>query len=141
LRFVDASVFLHAYLRPTRKKIPVDVEDLKRRARSIVRRISEEKEEAITSLVHISEIANVLEARAGIEETCDIILGLLALSNLRIVEPSKKTYESAVEDSRTYRIGINDSLAWVLMQEEGISEIYSFDSDFDSIQHLKRISE
>ena len=141
MRFVDASVFLHAYLRPSKKKIPEDIEALKRRARNIVRRISEEKEQVITSLVHISEIANILEARADVEEACDVVSGLLGLTNLKIVEPSKKIYESAIEDSRSYKIGINDALAWSFMRQEGITEIYSFDSDFDSIQNLKRLVE
>ena len=141
MRFVDASVFLHAYLRPSKKKIPEDIEALKGKARGIIRRISQDKEEVITSLVHISEIANILEVRANVEETCDIVSGLLSLPNVEIVEPSKKTYESAIEDSRSYKIGINDALAWVLMRQEGISEIYSFDSDFDSIHDLKRLGE
>jgi uncharacterized protein len=140
LKFLDASVFLHAYLKPAKRAIPEDVEAIKRKARAIVKRI-EDGEEAVTSLVHISEIANILEARADTETTCDIISGMLNLPNLKIIEPSKKLYESATEDSRSYGIGINDALAWILMKRESISEIYSFDGDYDRIDGLRRISE
>lgn len=142
MKFVDASVFLHAYLRPLgTKKIPDDVEVLKRKARGIIKRINENQENVITSLVHVSEIANILGARASVQETCDIISAILSLSNLRVVEPSKKMYESAVEDSRNNSIGINEALAWIIMKEEDISEIYSFDSDFDAIKNLTRLRE
>lgn len=139
MRFLDASVFLHAYLKPSRK-VPDDVEVIKRKAKAIVKRI-EDGEEALTSLVHISEIANILGARADLETTCDIISGLLDLPNLNVAEPSKKLYESAVEESRSYRIGVNDALAWILMKREDISEIYSFDGDYDRIEGLKRITD
>ena len=139
MKFLDASVFLHAYLRPT-KKLPEDVEVLKRKARTIVKRI-EDGEAAITSLIHVSEITNILEARASLETTCDIISGLLDLPNFKVIEPSKKLYESAVEESRSYSIGINDALAWILMKSEGISEIYSFDGDYDKIEDLKRVTD
>jgi uncharacterized protein len=141
LRFVDASVFLHAYLTPQKnKRIPQDVEDLKRRARSIIKRINDDKEKVMTSLVHVSEIANILGARISVQVTCDIISSILNLENLEIVEPSKKEYESAIEESRLHNIGVNDALAWILMRRAGISEIYSFDGDFDEIENLKRLT-
>jgi len=110
-------------------------------ARDIVKRISGGEEQVATSLIHISEIANILGARTNLETTSDIISGLLDLSNLEIIEPSKVLYESAVEDSRSYNIGVNDALAFILMKREGISEVYSFDKDFDKIRDLKRIVE
>ncbi len=94
-----------------------------------------------TSLIHISEIANILGARTSIETTADIISGLLDLPNLKIIEPTKILYESAVEDSRAYKIGVNDALAFILMKREAISEVYSFDRDFEKLKDLKRITE
>jgi predicted nucleic acid-binding protein len=46
-----------------------------------------------------------------------------------------------VEDSRAYNIGVNDVLAFVLMKKEGISEVYSFDKDFDKLKSVKRVAE
>jgi predicted nucleic acid-binding protein len=76
-----------------------------------------------------------------LETTSNIISGLLDLSNLEIMEPSKVLYESAVEDSRSYNIGINDALSFVLMKRAGILVVYSFDRDIDKLKDLKRITE
>jgi predicted nucleic acid-binding protein len=139
LRFVDASVFLHAYLRPA-KKLPPEISALKAKARAIVRRISE-GEQAATSLVHISEIANILEARASLNVSLDILSGFFTLPNLVILEPSTESYQSALEESRAHGVGVNDALAIILMREEGISEIYSFDRDYDKLKNVKRVAD
>src|SRR5438105_15529991 len=123
-----------------RRTLPPDIETLKRRARGIVKRISE-GEEVATSLVHISEVANILEARTGLQVTVDILSGLFTLPNLLVLQTSKGSYESAIEDSRAHNVGVNDSLAFVLMRKEGISEVYSFDRDFDKLKNLTRVAE
>lgn len=56
-----------------------------------------------------------------------------------MLEPSKTEYEVCIEESRTYAIGVNDALASILMREERIDEIYSFDSDFDKVEWIKRV--
>ena len=137
MRFIDSSVFLHAYLRPV-KKIPHDIETLKSNARNIVRRVSG-GEAVVTSLIHISEISNILGARMTLDQSLDILSGILGLPNLRLLEPSKTEYEVCIEESRTYVIGVNDALASILMREERIDEIYSFDSDFDKVEWIKRV--
>jgi len=139
LRFVDASVFLHAYLAPTRP-LPPAIETLKGKARAIVKRISE-GEEVTTSVVHISEVANILEARTSLQVTIDILSGLLALRNLLVLQTSKASYELAIEHSRARDVGVNDALAVILMTGEGISEVYSFDRGFDKLKNLKRVAE
>ncbi len=138
MRFVDASVFLHAYLRPVAKKLPQNIDALKEDAKRIVKRIAE-GEPVATSLVHISEIANILESRIPLEESLDILGGLLNLRNLEVLEPSRINYAASVEDARTLRIGVNDALACIVMKKEGITEIYSFDTDFDQVAGIERI--
>ncbi len=138
MRFVDASVFLHAYLRPN-KKPPPEIETLKRDARKIVERVAG-GEPVITTLIHISEIANILEARVLLEEGLDIISGLLSQPNLEVIEPSKALYEAAVEEAREKGIGVNDALAAIIIRERGENEVYSFDTDFDKVKGLRRIA-
>ncbi len=60
MRFIDSSVFLYAYLKP-RKSIPDKIKTWKKRAKRIIERINM-GEEVATSIVHVSEIANILEA-------------------------------------------------------------------------------
>ena len=140
MRFVDASVFLHTYLRPARTPLPPEIETMKDKARRIVRRISE-GEQVATSLVHISEISNILEARAGLQIALDILSGLFTLPNLVVLEPSTDSYQSALDESRSHAVGVNAALASILMKREEISEIYSFDRDYDRLKSVTRIAD
>lgn len=139
MRFIDASVFIYAYLRPT-KKLSSEMVTTKNNARKIIGRISA-GEPATTSLVHVSEIANILEARMPLPESLELLSGLLDLSNLFTVDPTKRQYASALEEARSANVGVNDALACLLMRDLDINEIYSFDSDFDRIEGIARIVE
>ena len=139
MRFVDSSVFIYAYLRPLKKLSP-DLVNVKHGARKIVERIVA-GEEAATSIVHISEIANILEARMPIQESLDLLSGLFCLVNLHILDPSRTLYETAIQQARSSNIGANDALAILLMNQLKIKEIYSFNTDFDEIEGVKRIIE
>ncbi len=66
LKFVDATVFIHAYLKPSRKLEPHEKE-LKKGARQIIERI-ENGEKVTTSVVHFTETANILEDSDGIKK-------------------------------------------------------------------------
>jgi predicted nucleic acid-binding protein len=138
-RFIDASVFLYAYLRPARR-LPASVVITKRNARSILKRVSE-GESVVTSIVHISEVSNILEARIELDEALNIVSSILALPNLKIEEPTRRLYAASVETARVNDVGLNDALAWLLMVNLGINEVYSFDTDFDKIEGLNRIKE
>ncbi len=48
-------------------------------------------------------------------------------------------YIEALEIARDHIIGLNDALAVLLMKRYGIKEIYSYYSDFDKIEWIKRI--
>jgi len=39
-----------------------------------------------------------------------------------------------------YLIGVNDALALICIEELGLNEIYSFDSDFDKVKWVKRVT-
>lgn len=138
LRFVDASVFLHAYLRPA-GRLPPEIETLKRNAQGIVERIAK-GEPVLTTLAHLSEIANILEARVASEKGFDILSGLLGLPNLEVSEQTRALYAGAVEEARVRDVWVNDALAYLTAKERGISEVYSFETDFDKLEGLRRIS-
>ena len=137
MKFIDASVFLYAYLKP-RSGMPREIMLLKNGAQKILNRI-EGGENGITTLVHISEVANILEARTALSTASDIVTAILTKKNLKVVEPTRKDYLKSIRDAQTLLIGINDALAYNVMQKENIQEIYSFDSDFDKIDDIKRV--
>jgi predicted nucleic acid-binding protein len=111
---------------------------LKNGAQKILNRI-EGGEDGITTLVHISEVANILEARTALSTAADIVIALLMEKNLKVVEPTRKDYLKSIRDAQALLIGINDALAYNVMQKENIHEIYSFDSHFDRIDDIKRV--
>ncbi|MGB9842691.1 MAG: type II toxin-antitoxin system VapC family toxin [Candidatus Bathyarchaeales archaeon] len=139
LAFVDASVFVYAFLKTKRKLQPHEA-SIKEIAKKIVLRINE-GEEAATSTVHFSEVCNVLEDYLPIEEALTIERGLLFRDNIVIYKVTKEDYLKALSIAEAQQVGVNDALAYVLMKEAGLNKIYSFDKDFDLFKDINRIIE
>lgn len=138
-RFVDASVFVHAYLRPRRALRPQ--EDLiKKRARAIVSRINR-GEAVVLSVVHFSEIANLLEDWMAFRDAHAIQLGLATMENVQILPVTRTDLLDALTLAADAEVGTTDALAVVLMQREGRTDIYSFDRDFDRFDGLRRVAQ
>lgn len=139
MRFVDATVFIHAYIRPKRLLKPHE-KRIKENAKSIVRRINEGERVLITA-VHLGETANILEDFLPIGEAIKLESSILAMDNVEVMDVSRELYMGAVPVALDNGLGLNDSLASVAMEKKGVSEIYSFDKDFDRLGNLKRITE
>ncbi len=139
MRFVDASVFLYAYLKP-KKAIPANVAEMKRHARGIVARINA-GEMVSTSLTHVSEVANILEAAMPLNESHKVTRDLVYANTIEVLEPSKENFFEAIEVAEESAVGLNDAVAYVLMRSNEIDEIYSFDRHFDQLPDVKRISQ
>ena len=128
MRFIDAKVFLYALLKP-KPNLPKEVIEKKRRAREILRRI-ENREEVATTVVHLSEVANIIEAKVNLSTAIDFIKELLTAENVRILSVTPEDYIKATVVASEKRVSINDALACLKMIELGISEIYTFDRHF-----------
>lgn len=139
MRFVDASVFVHAYIDPERELKPHESK-LKKNAKKIVERINE-GEEVTTSVVHFSEIVNILESFFSLKEALRLELTFLGRSNINLVRVSEGDYFKAIGRAMDLQMGLNDVLASLLMEKGEISEIYSFDHDFDEMENVKRVTE
>jgi len=137
--FVDASVFVYAFLKPRRRLQPHEA-SVKDAAKNIVLRINE-GEEVATSVVHFSEVCDVLEDYLPLEEAFTIEKGLLFRDNIVIQKVSKEDYLKALSIAEDQLVGANDALAYVLMKEAGLRKIYSFDKDFDGFNDINRIVE
>lgn len=137
-RFIDASVFIYSYLKP-KKTLGPELVKLKENAQSIVKRINE-GEHAITSLIHISEIANILDARMPLRDSLEIMTDLMTIETIEILQPTSGLYQSAIEEAKIANVGVNDALAYLFMKEKEITEVYSFDLDFDQMKGITRIT-
>ncbi len=138
MRFVDASVFVHAFLKPKRKLKPHEIE-IKESAKEIVRRINDGEEVGIT-VVQIVEIANLLESYLPLSEALKVEEFLLLAKNVNVFDVTKRDCLKALKISRERSVGLSDAIAYVVMMKIGVNEIYSFDSDFDKL-NVKRITE
>lgn len=137
-RFVDASVFVHAYLRPKRA-LKAHERSLKSNARAIVARINN-GERVVTSTVHLIEIANIVEDWMALADAQTIQRGLYTRDNIRILPVGPGELIEALSLESEVRVGTSDALAAVLMRRDGLSEIYSFDKDFDGFHDFQRLS-
>lgn len=136
-RFIDASVFIYAFLK-TKRKLRENELAIKKRAKEIIRLVNE-GEEVLMSTSHFSEIANILEDRMPLKEALKIEKAILLKDNIKILSVSGEDYLNSLEIAKEFDVGINDALAYVIMQRQGINEIYSFDRDFDKFSGIKRV--
>ncbi|MFQ6076056.1 MAG: type II toxin-antitoxin system VapC family toxin [Candidatus Bathyarchaeia archaeon] len=101
----------------------------------------EEGEEVATSIIHVSEAINIVEARVGLRESLEFIENALATENLSILPVSRGSYEEALFVALRYGISPNDAVAALLSEDLGITEVYSFDKHFDNVPFITRIME
>ena len=127
-RFLDSSVFLHAYLKP-RRPLTERETAVKAAAQEVLRRV-EEGEPVFTTVVHLSEVANVVESRVGLQVSLGLVAHLLSLENVEVLPVSRDDYEEALSIAQKFSVSLNDAVAYVKMLEIGASEVYTFDRHF-----------
>lgn len=137
MRLVDASVFVHAFVKPKRKLKPHEIR-IKEAAKAIVKRIDNGEKVALT-VIQLAEIANILESYMPLDNALKIEEFLLYAPNIKVYEVTKKDCIDALQVAKKYRIGLSNAIAHVIMIRNSIKEIYSFDKDFDKLENIKRI--
>jgi predicted nucleic acid-binding protein len=132
-------MFVYAFLKPKRKLQPHET-SIKEAAKKIISRIND-GEKVATSVVHFSEVCNILEDHLPLEEALSLEKGLLLRENISICEVSEQDYLNASSVAENYKVGMNDALACVIMGKAEMTKIYSFDKDFDFLPDIKRITQ
>ena len=138
MRFLDANVFVYAYYRP-RRRLTEKEKRMKDEAKRIITAVSEGKEEVALTVVHLSEVVNILKHGMPLEDLTDFVLGLFMLDNVEIRGVSRETYFAAAELGGDMKLDPNDALAVDFMRVNDIGEIYSFDEDFDRVEGISRL--
>ena len=139
MRFVDANIFGHAFMKSRRQLTP-DESKAKESAKQIIIGL-EGGERMATTTVHISEVLNILEDNLGVEQATAFLAWVIATPNLTVYPVRIEDYESAMTARQERPIGLNDSLAIYYMKREEITEIYSMDRHFDGLEDVKRLKE
>jgi len=138
MRFLDANVFIYAYYKP-KKQLTQKEMQMKDQAKKIIANVSQGKENVIITVVHVSEMVNILKHGMRPDQVTAIIRGLFMLDNVRILDVTRDAYFAATELGDDLKLEANDALAIDVMRLNGIREIYSFDEDFDQIEGIVRL--
>ena len=75
MRFIDSNIFLYAIIKP-KGKIDPEILERKEKSRKILLRIKA-GEEVVTTVIHLSEVANILEAKANIHASINLVKEVL----------------------------------------------------------------
>ena len=138
MRFLDANVFIYAYYKPKKQLTPKE-KQMKEQAKKIVTDISQGKEQVTTSVVHLSEIVNILKHGMPREQLTNVIRGMFMLDNVTIHGVTREDYFVATELGDDLKLEANDALALDIIKSNNVTEIYTFDEDFDRIEGITRL--
>ncbi|MEM5853780.1 MAG: PIN domain-containing protein, partial [Candidatus Aenigmatarchaeota archaeon] len=95
-------------------------------------------EEAVTSTL-VKDEALIWFSRYKSSRLVDFLRSLMALTGLKIVEPTIGDELEATRLFGKHRLGISDLINLSIMRRLGIREIYSLDKGFDDIPDIKRV--
>jgi predicted nucleic acid-binding protein len=138
MKFLDANIFIYAYYKP-KKQLTAKEKQMKKQAKKIITDISQGKEQVITTVVHTSEIVNILKHGMPLEKLTNVIRGLLMNENITVQGVNKDAYFAANELGDDLKLEANDALAIDIMKSTSVTEIFTFDEDFDHIDNITRI--
>lgn len=136
--FLDANVFIYAFFLPERE-LKAEEKELKAQSRTIIERI-EQGTDVLSSVVHLSEIANVLATCFEPKDLSDLLISFWSKDNVRIADVTAEDYLLACELNKEKNVQINDCLAAHLMQTYGVEKIYTFDADFTKFDWITIVS-
>ncbi len=130
MRFVDANIFIyHLASDPKYGKV----------AKGILTRIQNGEEAALTSTIVVSQVSSYLKWKKK-TSTIPIFLDfLLSLPNMTKAETTFADYVNLTTSTEIRANNWDDLVIASQMGRHGIDEIYSNDSDFDSIPGIKRV--
>ena len=138
MKFLDANVFIYAYYKP-KNQLTQKEKLMKEHAKKIISSVSQGKEQVTTTVVHVSEIVNILKHGMPLDLLTTIIRGVFMLDNVKITGVSREAYFAATELGDDLKLEANDALAVDVMRLNDIKEIYSFDEDFNHIEGITRL--
>ena len=131
MRFIDTNVFIYAVLKP-RRALNEEEQRLKSASKEIFMRVNA-GEEVLTTVVHLSEVANVMEDAANLTFSISFVKDLVLKSNIIVAQVSDTQYIESALLAEEKRISINDALAYLTMKRKGAEEIYTFDTHFEQL--------
>jgi predicted nucleic acid-binding protein len=134
-RFIDSNVLLRLL------GSPVTVEDRRKaeRARDLLLRVERGEEQVITTPLVIFETIFTLNRTypRSRDHLRDRVSDVLSLRGLQL--PGKGLFLEALQLFAATNVSFADAFNAVTMQARGVSEIYSWDTDFDRLPGITRV--
>jgi len=137
-RVLDANIFIYAYYKP-HKQLTQKEKHMKQQAQQIIRNITDGKEQVITTVIHLSETANILKHAMTPEQLTRLLRALYMHDNITIHGVTREAYLAAIELADDLKLEPNDALAIDTMKQNRIDEIYTYDQDFQTIQDITKL--
>jgi len=138
MRFLDANIFVYAYYKP-KKQLTQKERQMKEQAKRIIADVSQGREQVIMTVVHLSEAVNILKHGMPPERLTNLVRGVFMLDNVTIHGVTREAYFAAVELGDDLRIEANDALAVDVMKLSNVTEVFTFDEDFDHVEGITRL--
>ncbi|MCL6584091.1 MAG: PIN domain-containing protein [bacterium] len=132
MRFIDTNLFLRYLTR--------DEEEKAQKILELLKRVEKREEKIITSSLVMFEVIFTLEKyyKVSREEIKKLLSPLLDLRGLKLSD--KEVFKDAlVLFAQKKSLPFVDAFnaAWAI--KNGIKEIYSYDTDFDKVEGIKRV--
>ena len=135
MKFLDTNVIL--------RYLTKDDEAKAEACYRLFRRMRHGEEEVLTCEAIVSEVVYVLSSRRAPyrlshEEIRGRLMPILTLRGLKL--PQKSVYIRALDIyALSTRLDFEDALAAAHMERQGITEILSYDKDFDLVAGIQRV--
>lgn len=134
MRFLDTNIILRYFTRDDEEKAAA--------CYALFQRVKQGKEEIATGEAIVTEVVYVLSSpahyRLNHEEIRARLTPILTLRGLRL--PHKRLYLRALDLYVACPfLDFEDALSVAHMEKEGISELYSYDTDFDRVEGIGRL--
>lgn len=138
MRFLDANIFIYAFYKPRRHLSRLE-RRMKDSSKRIISDVNDGKEQVLTTVVHLSEVVNILKHSLSINQLGELVTGLLTLDNVDVLEVRRDDYLAAAEFGVELGVDPNDALAVQAMKLRGVAEIYSYDRVFERMDGITRL--
>lgn len=130
MRFLDTNILL--------RYLTKDDEQKARQALALLARVERGEEKVVTSPMVIFETVFTLQKRYQVprERIRDSLGDIISMRGFEL--PNKRLYERALDLYASKNISFADAFNAAYMRAQGVSEIYSWDTDFDQFNDLAR---
>lgn len=130
-RFIDTNTLL--------RYLTNDDPDKAQASLALLTRIARRQEEAVTSSLVIFEVVFTLQRGYKVprERIKALVEPIVSLRGLKL--PGKRVYSRAFDLYTTHNVSFADAYNAAYMEQQRITEIYTWDSDFDTLPGITRV--